>query len=979
MNKIIETKYCWNIVKILFLFLFFYASGIYAQGTIKGSVIDSLSLDKLKGTEVILAGTNLSAVANTDGEFYISGIPEGEYILRISYLGYKEKKILVAIKSEETFSRNIELVPDIKNGNEAGLTNQVKSQDEEINLQLRSNTITNVIAGKKLQRLPDENITVALSRLPGVSIAYHSLSPLYKSVGGQASGNENSIIILFPPQDDFPVINDPGSGVSIRGLGLKYSNITINGIRIPSTSANDKNIDLDIIPGRSFEKIEISKTITSDEDADATAGAVKTATGKAPGKRTVRAEMLGNYNRFDKSANQYNFNLSYGERFFDKLLGVKVNADIEKKILSNEYRNNINFYNASYFSYTNAERRGLSSNILLDLNTPDGGSLKFNNFFNKASTGYYEYSIDSTVHIDPRFVFSDREAEQTIFISSIAGCNHIFNFDIDWNLAFSESKNDHPYYYSLNFRKLFYSLEDEYNLEYTKDSPAKNYFRDKSASINISKQYNISSEITGRLKFGGKFRINSRSYDEDLRIENSSVSGDNQYRKLADGAVIIKDFTGTRFDGLVGKSKTNILLSYFQDYPPGKRTLFDEYTISLINMDALRLWRKLTFNDFYSNDGPGINSYNISGNISAGYVMHNLNFGQWAKFITGLRIENEKNEYAAFYFPNAVHSMVELNNDIPIRTNSYHFNKATILPNFQMILQPTDFLNLRLAAYKTLIRPDYNARLPKIFYAASYLNMGNPDLKNADVWNYEFQTQFYGNDIGLLGINAFYKDIKGMQQATNGVTMAGTEIIESLGIDLSSYPVSFPFTKGGPFSLYTYFNSSKPTRIWGFEIEHKANFRYLPGLLKNITLNYNLTFLRSETWAVDVIPVYAETMEYKLSGHKEKLGSIPQFFTNVILGYGIKGFSFRISYYYQDGYRLDNYLSPVDENKLSRLDIAVRQQIFKNISIIFSLNNITNSKEEYLYENGYSYGKRVLTAQAYRYGFNFDFGIGFDL
>ena len=91
-------------------------------------------------------------------------------------------------------------------------------------------------------------------------------------------------------------------------------------------------------------------------------------------------------------------------------------------------------------------------------------------------------------------------------------------------------------------------------------------------------------------------------------------------------------------------------------------------------------------------------------------------------------------------------------------------------------------------------------------------------------------------------------------------------------------------------------------------------------------------------------------MEYKLSGHKEKLGSIPQFFTNVILGYDIKGFSFRISYYYQDGYRLNNYLSPAAKNKLSRLDIAVRQQIFENISIIFNLNNITKSKEEYLYE-----------------------------
>ena len=111
----------------------------------------------------------------------------------------------------------------------------------------------------------------------------------------------------------------------------------------------------------------------------------------------------------------------------------------------------------------------------------------------------------------------------------------------------------------------------------------------------------------------------------------------------------------------------------------------------------------------------------------------------------------------------------------------------------------------------------------------NYLNMGNPDLKNADVWNYEFQTQFYGNDIGQFSINAFYKNIEGMVQETNGIRLFGANTLDSLGINFSSYPIQYPFNRNFSYYLFTYFNSPKPTRIWGFEIEHQVKFQISPG------------------------------------------------------------------------------------------------------------------------------------------------------
>lgn len=291
-----------------------------------------------------------------------------------------------------------------------------------------------------------------------------------------------------------------------------------------------------------------------------------------------------------------------------------------------------------------------------------------------------------------------------------------------------------------------------------------------------------------------------------------------------------------------------------------------------------------------------------------------------------------------------------------------------------MILKPTDFLNLRLAAYKTLIRPDYNSRVPKFICTqnGNYISMGNPGLKNANVWNYEFQTQFYGNIIGLFNINAFYKDIEGMQQATKGIRLTGAESAEKLGINLQSLPVDFPFPTSS-YEIFTYYNSPKQTRLWGFEIEHQANFRYLPGLLRNIVLNYNFTFLRSEAWAL----VKPTTTQNLIEFSKQPMDNIPDFFANIILGYDIMGFSFRLSYFYQDKYLItyDYNSDKIFENKFSRIDIAASQKILGNITIILHLNNLTNFQEEASYEQVYGYRNNSPIAQEYRTGMNVDFGI----
>ncbi len=73
----------------LFLFIIF-TLNIFAQtGTLKGKVVDKETGEPLIGANVILRGTEYRATSDIEGNYKISNILPGSYLLNISYLGYK--------------------------------------------------------------------------------------------------------------------------------------------------------------------------------------------------------------------------------------------------------------------------------------------------------------------------------------------------------------------------------------------------------------------------------------------------------------------------------------------------------------------------------------------------------------------------------------------------------------------------------------------------------------------------------------------------------------------------------------------------------------------------------------------------------------------------------------------------------------------------------------------------------------------------
>ena len=960
----------------------------FGQATLRGSVRDSVTGEPLVGANVYIQGTSQGGVTDREGQYRIPGVSEGTVVLKVSYIGYTAKEFEINVPTRDVEPLVVLLTPDVLVGEEILITAQARGQIAAINQQLSSNTIVSVISEEKIKELPDANAAEAIGRLPGVSIT--------------RSGGEANRAIL-------------------RGMSDRFGIVTIDGIRMASTDVDTRGLDLSTVSQGSLAGIELFKALTPDKDGDAIAGAINLVTRKAPSERLLRLESKGAYSKLNQTGKQYDFALRYGERFFDDLLGVQLSGNLEKRDRSSE-TTDINYnvnkggavrdYEITDFilNFVDEVRKRGGFGALVDVNTPDGGTVKVSNVFNSTNRNYITYARDYPDSApSPMYGARDREQEIATFNSSVRGDNNFLGMGVVWGLAFAQSRAEDPYDYEMDFIEpqqldpvthqviagmnypdsLTRKGPPEIYIPYAVNNFSKAYLntayfrhemnleKEKTALLDFIKDYVLADNFSGSLKFGGKYRHKTRFKEKSELLASYYLTPFPVYTRLPDGTVVRKDFSGTRFSGFQS-DQGRVLVSSFLGPSVGTRDIFGRYLLNpMINRDYLRDWYALNQNgvtdssgrtlEYNRNNAVDADYYDIVERVGAAYVMNTFNFGQEVSLIAGVRVEAENNDYASRFSPADLSGFPTPAGLIKDTTVSYA--ETIWLPNIQITTRPFDFMTVRLAAYRALARPDFNLRLENFiarkqgtFFPGNSVSIGNPRLRAAKAWNYEVNTSFHSNTIGLFTISAFYKNIKEMFHVANGVEIEGDpqhnqRILDSLGIlwKAPQYGVPRP-----DFYLSYAYNSPRATEVWGFEFEHQTNLRFLPGLLQNIVLNYNLSIVRSETYIVrsqaftDTVllpPPFPPSLRsrHELQDVKTKLEGQPDLFGNVAVGYDIDGFSARVSVYFQGQFnRAFSGDGKTDQvtNKFSKWDFIARQDITGNIAVMLSVNNFTNVQED---------------------------------
>jgi iron complex outermembrane recepter protein len=154
MNKLI-------VVISLVMTLLMPISGQNGTQLLSGTVIENESNKPLDGAIVSIEGLG-SKITNSKGQFIFSGLKNGSYILRVTYIGYKSISDTIKYVGKKEVS--ISMIPNMEQIREVVVKGKKQDVDNSLNTLL-----TNEIKGVELTKIQGKALGEALQSIPGVS------------------------------------------------------------------------------------------------------------------------------------------------------------------------------------------------------------------------------------------------------------------------------------------------------------------------------------------------------------------------------------------------------------------------------------------------------------------------------------------------------------------------------------------------------------------------------------------------------------------------------------------------------------------------------------------------------------------------------------------------------------------------------------------------------------------------------------------
>ncbi|WP_339614625.1 TonB-dependent receptor [uncultured Winogradskyella sp.] len=147
---------------LLFLFILIFCISTYAQHSLKGRVLD-VNNTPITNAHVKLQLVNLSAFTDLNGDFNIDQLSKGNYVLTITYLGFKTINLNVEIKDKNLDLSTIFIEEDLIN-----LDNIVITGSNNSRRQMESGISITTLKSKTLQEQFSIGTADLLQNIPGI-------------------------------------------------------------------------------------------------------------------------------------------------------------------------------------------------------------------------------------------------------------------------------------------------------------------------------------------------------------------------------------------------------------------------------------------------------------------------------------------------------------------------------------------------------------------------------------------------------------------------------------------------------------------------------------------------------------------------------------------------------------------------------------------------------------------------------------------
>lgn len=914
-------------------------------GDVAGVVIDATDTVALQSAVVRIPELGRTAVTERDGSYRIADVPEGSYVIEVSYVGAPTESQTVDVPAIGTTTLNFTL-----GGASATILviGQAANQASALSRKYASDTVSDVLTRDAIGQFPDQNVAESLRRLPGIN-----------------------------------VLNDQGEGrfVSVRGLDPNLNATSVNGVRVPSPESDIRGVALDVVSSDVIESIEVKKSLTPDMDADTIGASIEINTVSAfdRTKDFVTLSAEGSYNEYAEHLSPKG-SLNFGYRLADNIGlsgGISYyNRKFETdNIEADDWEEDNGLIYAEEVQYRDydVERERISGSLGVDVRASDTTDLYVRGLFSRfddqeyrrrttfdfgdadiSGSGFSVLYEDASDKITVERDIKDRFERQETYSLSLGGVTETGPWSIEYmgSYARSSEKEDG----SLDPTQFEREFEGE----------------GLGVLVDYSNERVPLYSITGVSDFA-----NASTYEfKDVEVTDLSDAQDEEYTATFD---IAREFGAgngvfTVQAGMKGRwrEKTyNKNVSFYE---------MDDYTLAdVVGTQTYRItdispvpdftaptsfffdnFADFEFQEVDSLFDSAVEDYSIQEDVYAGYLL-----GRWDSdnltVIGGVRYEYTKTDIAGNFT-----LLVEEDGTLPDGTTASDDTVLVTprltekdygewLPSLNIRFEPETDLVFRLAGYRSLVRPGFGKIAPRF---ATEQNdddevegeFGNPDLQPYKAWNFDAGVEYYFAGNGALSAAVFYKDIS------------------DYVVDVEFESASFA---GIAFDEAVIPLNGDSAEVWGLELGFAMQWDMLPAPFDGIITQANYTYTNSEgvvpDGGSDVIGQVGDTRMIPLPSTSENT-------FNASIGYDKGPLSMRVAGTYRDDY-LDELGGSAEEDRYVdshfQLDASIKFRVTDNIRIFAEAVNLTDA--EYFAYN--TVGGRQNAYQYEVYGRTFKGGV----
>ena len=800
--------YLWLLCVLAVTLLLGTAAAQRNTGIIGGHAVDREGA-VLPHASVKLEPGDITDTANGQGEFTFIGLTPGDYTISISYVGFA------------TFTKQVKVIAGQTTRVEASMAVLAKAEEvtvvadaygiaEAINQQRTSDDILNVMPKGVIQSLPNANIADVAGRMPGVSLE-----------------------------------RDEGEGkyVQVRGTEPRLTNTTVDGVQLPAPEDNVRQFKLDTIPANIVGSVELSKTLSANQDAEAIGGTVNLVTKRAGDAPTLQLEGFGGFTPIQDTRYLGLVSGTGGIRFgADKRFGILVSGsydyngrgidDIEPSpndTLVPSY-GSMDIREYRYFR----DRLGFGGSLDYKLKEPTSG-LFLHYFFSdfKDYGNKWKYTLNDGG--PPEFSTSSRLPDYGILAVILGGKHVLSNSWLSWEVsgarAYQAAAAGNP---GATFDPIPGTPLS--NLTSCVNLPSSNWrFPQWSPSCfgpptydpsqYTITEYDGTQGITSQVNLQG-----SLSYAKNYHLGShfSTIEFGGMIRNAHKG----QDATSPTYDQTFIPNPSNPPVSpmtnylsgfrnpnyYFNKYPLGPVT---DYNKIVANLNTAINQGVLAYDGPATIFGSVLSNFDLTERISAGYIMNTIEFGRF-RLQAGLRIEATQLDILGYSTTNNPTSTGEI--VVPQPANPWYWDP---LPVVQLRYRITDNSGLRASYGRGISRPNPYDMVPYVTVDQSTnpytIDIGNPKLQPEHANNWDLLYEHYLKPYGAFQAGFFYKQL--------------SQPIYYI-LDPHYQGAQYPQYVGDNFS---YIINGVNADIYGFEAAYSQHLGFLPGGLSGFGISANFT------------------------------------------------------------------------------------------------------------------------------------------